>query len=675
MPKPWIVPLLVVCCAAAAAGPEPFGPADLLQERGVSEPVISPDGRWVAYLGSETDTAKDAFNTELWLASWDGSKNTRLTHTSQSESQPRWSPDGRRLAFLVARPAVAGKDDPDAKGKEADAITQIWLLDRDGGEPEQLTAFAGPVADFAWSPDGQQIAVIAWDEDSRKTKDPDATAPPIVLDRYYFKEDYTGYVGPEHKHLYLFDVATRKATRLTTSNNDETRPAWSPDGRQLAFLGRESADPDRGSRFTMFVMPPAAGAVPRRLVEFQGETGDSAWMSAPQWSPDGKRIAYTAGGDPKLIYYATYGPWVIDAAGGTPKKLAAALDRNLTQPRWTGDGKSLYLLLEDDRNQQLVSVAIADDRLRAVTTGRREVAAFSVGSGNRIALLQSTVDRPAEVFALERDGLRPLSRQNDDWLAARHIAATEEISVRSRDGARISGFIVKPHDWKKGRKYPAILSIHGGPVAQYANTWMAEWQVLAAAGYVVIAANPRGSSGRGQDFSTAIYADWGVKDSEDVLAAVDYAVKQGIADPKRLGVGGWSYGAILTNQVIARDSRFKAAISGAGASNAFAGYGTDMYIREYEAELGRPWENPEAYMNVSYPFFHAGKISTPTLFLCGERDFNVPLLNSEQMYQALKSRGIDTRLVIYPGQFHGFDVPSYIEDRMRRYLDWYGRYL
>ena len=261
---------------------------------------------------------------------------------------------------------------------------------------------------------------------------------------------------------------------------------------------------------------------------------------------------------------------------------------------------------------------------------------------------------------------------NDDWLADRHIATTEEISVRSRDGTRISGFIVKPHDWKKGRKYPAILRIHGGPVAQYANAWMADWQVLAAAGYVVIAANPRGSSGRGQDFSTAIYADWGVKDSEDVLAAVDYAVKQGIADPKRLGIGGWSYGAILTNQVIARDARFKAATSGAGLSNAFAGYGTDMYIREYEAELGRPWENPEAYMNVSYPFFHAGKISTPTLFLCGERDFNVPLLNSEQMYQALKSRGVDTRLVIYPGQFHGFDVPSYIEDRMRRYLDWYG---
>jgi len=290
----------------------------------------------------------------------------------------------------------------------------------------------------------------------------------------------------------------------------------------------------------------------------------------------------------------------------------------------------------------------------------------------RTVVLQSTVDRPAEVFALEGGRVRPLSRQNDEWLATRLVADTREISVKSRDGTRISGFIVTPPGWKKGHAAPAILKIHGGPVSQFANSWMGEWQVLASAGYVVIAANPRGSSGRGQAFSTAIYADWGNKDSEDVLAAVDHAVAEGIADPARLGVGGWSYGGILTNQVIARDGRFKAAVSGASISNALAGYGTDMYIREYEAELGKPWENPEAYVKVSYPFFNAGKITTPTLFLCGERDFNVPLLNSEQMYQVLKSRGVDTRLVIYPGQFHGFDVPTYVLDRMRRYLDWYG---
>ena len=648
---------------AEASDAVPFTAADLLLERRVSEPVISPDGKWVAYVSSVADTVKDDFNADLWMASRDGSRNIRLTRTPEGESDPQWSPDGRYLAFLSARPAA--KDDKKP-------LTQVWLLDRDGGEAEQLTSFAGNVSEFAWSPDGSTLAVVAWEPDSRKTEDPDATPPPIVIDRYYFKEDYTGYVGPERKFLHLFDVATRKAERLTASRQDESRPSWSPDGRQLAFLGRESEDPDRNSRFTLFVAAPEPGAAVRTLTEFQGDGGDSYWMVKPQWSPDGKRIAYIAGGDPKLIYYATFGAWVVDAAGGTPRKLLPDLDRNLMKPRWTPDSKSLQLLLEDDRNQQLVSVVVDSGKLRALTEGRREVLDFDTDREGRTVVLQSTVDRPAEVFALEGGRARPLSRQNDEWLATRLVADTREISVKSRDGTRISGFIVTPPGWKKGHAAPAILKIHGGPVSQFANSWMGEWQVLASAGYVVIAANPRGSSGRGQAFSTAIYADWGNKDSQDVLAAVDHAVAEGIADPARLGVGGWSYGGILTNQVIARDGRFKAAVSGASISNALAGYGTDMYIREYEAELGKPWENPEAYVKVSYPFFNAGKITTPTLFLCGERDFNVPLLNSEQMYQVLKSRGVDTRLVIYPGQFHGFDVPTYVLDRMRRYLDWYG---
>ncbi len=665
-----ILGITLLCAAATlpAAERSPFTVTDVLLERQVAEPAISPDGQWVAYVSSVADTQKDAFNSDLWMASWDGKRNVRLTRTEQDESTPRWSPDGRYLAFLAARPATSG----DSKSTP---VKQIWLLDRSGGEPEQLTAFKGSVAEFDWSPDGQRLAVIAWDEDSRKTADPDATPPPIVLDRYYFKEDYTGYVGPERKRLFIFDMAGRKATRVTASVHDESRPAWSPDGRELAFLGREGDDPDRGGRYTLLVARPGSNAAPRRLVEFQGENGDSSWMATPQWSPDGKRIAYVAGGDPKLIYYALQGVRVIDAAGGPPRAIAAGLDRNTTQPRWAADGRSLYFLLEDDRNQQLVNVTPGEERMRRITEGRREVADYALGRNGQIALLESTTDRPTEIYALERGMRRPLSKQNDDWLSTRQLATTEEISVASRDGTRISGFLVKPPNWQSGRRYPTILRIHGGPVSQFANTFMADWQVLAAAGYVVVAANPRGSSGRGEAFSTAIYGDWGNKDTQDVLAAVDYAVQQGIADPDRLGVGGWSYGGILTNQVIARDGRFKAATSGASLSNALAGYGTDMYIREYEAELGRPWENPEAYVKVSYPFFNAGRINTPTLFLCGDKDFNVPLLNSEQMYQALKSRGVDTRLVIYPDQFHGLDVPSYITDRLQRYVDWYGKYL
>ena len=280
-----------------------------------------------------------------------------------------------------------------------------------------------------------------------------------------------------------------------------------------------------------------------------------------------------------------------------------------------------------------------------------------------MVVLSSTPARPAELFAVEGDSLRQLSRQNESWLRGVRLAPVEEIAFKSRDGTPINGFLVRPVDYRPGTRVPTVLNIHGGPVYQFSNEFDMEWQLLAAEGFAVVAANPRGSSGRGEKFSTAIYADWGNKDSQDVLAAVDYAVSVGVADPDRLGVGGWSYGGILTNQVIARDRRFKAAISGAGQSNALAGYGTDQYVREYEAELGTPWANPEVYRRVSFPFFHADRIVTPTLFMCGEKDFNVPLLNSEQMFQALKSLGRDTQLVIYPGEFHGISVPSYQRDR------------
>ena len=286
---------------------------------------------------------------------------------------------------------------------------------------------------------------------------------------------------------------------------------------------------------------------------------------------------------------------------------------------------------------------------------------------NRIVLLESTVDRPDEVFALEAGKARQLTHHNDAWLSGVRLAPVDEISFASKDGTQISGFLVTPPDYAPGRKYPTLLQIHGGPVSQFANAFMPMWQILASQGYVVVAANPRGSSGRGEAFATAIWAEWGGKDTDDVLGAVDYAVSKGIADPERLGVGGWSYGGILTDIVITKDSRFKAATSGASIGNALAGYGTDMYVREYELELGTPWKNLDAYLRNAYPLLHADRIKTPTLFLCGSSDFNVPLLNSEQMYQALRSTGVDTQLIIYPDQFHGLSKPSYLRDRMQRY--------
>jgi dipeptidyl aminopeptidase/acylaminoacyl peptidase len=647
----------------AATTPRSMTAADINGVQDVADPQISPDGDWVAYTVRTSNLDKDKRATHIWMTSWDGRRSVQLTNSQDSENAPRWSPDGQYLSFLSAR---GGEDEPE----------QLWLMNRSGGEAQVVTSFKGDVLDYEWSPDGKHIALIVMDEDpARPTEaNKDKTPPPIVIDRYYFKEDETGYLGALRRHLYLLDVASRKADVLTQGVFDESLPAWSPDGSLIAFVSKRGPNPDRSNDNGLYVIAPRVGSEPRLVTVFHGDAGDSGWMTTPSWRPDGRALVLTANRDPKLIYYAQQ-DLMIAPLDGPARVITEDIDRNLISPRWSGDGKSIYAFVEDDRNQHLVRVNAANGKMERLLEGRRETTEFDVGPKNRIAILDSMVDRPAEVFALEGGKPRQLTHHNDAWLAALTLAPVEEVSVKSRDGTQISGFLVTPPDYVAGKRYPTILQIHGGPVSQYANAFMPMWQIFASQGYVVVAANPRGSSGRGEDFARAIWAEWGVKDTEDVLAVVDYAVSRGIADPERLGVGGWSYGGILTDYVISKDTRFKAATSGASIGNTLAGYGTDMYVREYEAELGTPWKNLEVYLRNSYPLLHADRIKTPTLFLCGDQDFNVPLLNSEQMYQALRSTGVDTQLIIYPDQYHGLRKPSYLRDRMERYLGWFGKYL
>jgi dipeptidyl aminopeptidase/acylaminoacyl peptidase len=474
----------------------------------------------------------------------------------------------------------------------------------------------------------------------------------------------------------LFDLATRKVEVLMPGSDAERAPSWSPDGRSIAFVGRRGEAADRSNNWDLYVIAARPGSGPRRLTTFEGADMDPDWGSrAPAWSPDGSRIAYLQGGPPRMIYYAVQKLAVVPVAGGAPRVLTPALDRNVLSPTWSPDGSSLLFLVEDDRTYHLARIGAEGGPLERLLDGRHYVGDLALGGQGHVAVTVTTPTAPNEVFALDGEELRPLSRQNQPWLAEVRMAPEEEISFRSRDGTEIHGFMMKPPDYTPGRRYPTVLRIHGGPVWQLYHDFDFTWQLLAAEGYVVVGANPRGSSGRGEKFSYAIWADWGNKDVQDVLGAVDYVVAQGVADPARLGVGGWSYGGILTNHVIARDTRFKAAISGAGQSNVLAGYGTDQYVREYEAELGQPWKTPKVWERVSYPFFHADRIVTPTLFMCGDADWNVPLLNSEQMYQALRSLGRKTELVVYPGEPHEIGRPSHQRDRLARYLAWYGKYL
>lgn len=640
---------------------------DAIALRDVDDPNISPDGEWVAYHVATRDLAGDDTNEDIWMTSWDGARTVRLTYTDkQKESTPRWSPDNQSLAFLSSRDCEYETD-------------QVWVLNRLGGEAERVTDLKGGVEDYAWSPDGKRLALVVADPDpdapDPKAKDDKKTDKPIHITRFQFKQDRVGYLKNLHSHLFVFDLQTRKVEQLTSGETDDVFPAWSPDGAAIAFVTKRGADPDRHANWDIYTVEPKAGAQPRQVTTFEGGDCDPDWSSRPTWSPDGKTIAYVRGGDPKRIYYATFQLAVVPAAGGQARLLAEKLDRNSYNPIWAPDGKSVYGLLEDDGNIHFARFPLDGAAVERVVAGRRSVSWFDVNRQGKIAILDSTPTEPYEVFALDGGRPRKLSHQNDALLATLNLASTEEIRFKSKDGTEVHGFLVKPFGFDPSKKYPTILRIHGGPVSQFANEFMYDFQVFAASGYVVVCCNPRGSSGRGEPYAHAIWADWGNKDVEDVLAAVDYTVGAGVSDPNRMGIGGWSYGGMLTNYTIARDTRFRAAVSGASISNILAGYGTDQYIREYELELGVPWKNPEVWARVSQPFLKADRIATPTLFLCGESDFNVPLLNSEQMYQALRSRGVATELVIYPGQFHRITTPSYLKDRLERYVGWYDRYL
>ncbi|CAN5710307.1 S9 family peptidase [soil metagenome] len=657
----------LVMASSSWAAPRPLAVADMFKEQTVSAPALSPDGAWVAYQVKHLEKAADKGVIHLWMTSWDGARTVQLTSTpKESETKPRWSPDGRYLAFVSSR----GDED------EAD---QLWLLDRTGGEAMKLTQGKLSVEDYAWSPDGQHIALILRDPEPEPAKeegvDEDKKRPqPIVIDRFQFKQDIDGYLGARRGRLYVMDLTDKKPVRVTADGYEEALPSWSPDGKRLAFVSKGAKDYDRDDNWDVYVAEAKGKGAVKAVTTFAGIDNMPDWESYPAWSPDGKSIAYLQGGPPNLIGYGVRHLTVVSADGGTPRVVTGALDRNVSSPQWTADGRHIRILIEDDGVERLAEVPAAGGAPTPLLSGRQVVLDYDGDGRDRQAVLVSDPTHPPEVFALSGGKLRPLSHQND-WLNDVVLAGVEETHFKSRDGTEVHGFLTKPSGFKAGRKYPTILRLHGGPQSQYNLRWSQEWQMLAAQGYVVVASNPRGSNGRGKDFGAALYADWGGRAVEDVLASVDDAVAKGIVDPDRLGVGGWSYGGILTNFVIAQDTRFKVAASGASISNVLAGYGTDQYIRDYEVELGKPWEKLDAWMKFSYPFYHADKIKTPTLFLGGEKDFNVPVLNSEQMYQALKSQGVDSQLIIYPGQYHGLTRPSFLKDRMDRYVAWYGKYL
>jgi dipeptidyl aminopeptidase/acylaminoacyl peptidase len=660
-----------------AAAPRLITIQDLFALREVSEPQISPDGQWVAYTVTTVNREEDKNEERIWMVAAVGGEAIVLTAEGVSSSHPRWSPDGKYLAFLSDR---------------NESKKQVWLLNRLGGEAQKLTEVPQDVEDFEWAPDSKRVVLVLRDAKTEEMEDAKVRAAeksgveverkakkekPWVVDRLQFKADTIGYLDRRRTHLYVFDVAAKSVNQATSGDFDDSEPAWSPDGTRLAFTSNRSVpDPDRTYNTDIWIVAADnkdKGAHPTQVTINPGEDHSAAW------SPDGKWITYSSQLDPKLFEYSTKQIAVVAVPelGGKPgeaKVLTRTLDRMATQPKFAPDGKSVYFIADDDGTQNLCLVEIATQKITRPIGGRLMLYDYSLSKAGEIAAQITTLDRPSEIFAVPGGKLTRITHSNDELLAKLKLVQGEYVKFKSKDGTTVSGYMYKPLDYVAGKKYPTLLRPHGGPVWAYYAEFEHLPQLLAANGYVVLFPNPRGSTGYGEEYCKAIWADWGNKDFQDDMAMVDYAVAQGIADPDKLGVGGWSYGGISTDFIIGQTHRFKAAISGAGAAEFTSLYGHDQYQKDYFTELGYPWEKREVWDKIA-PFYRVKDITTPAMFMGGSIDWNVPILGGEQMYQALKALGRETQLVVYPGEYHEFTVPSHIEDRLKRYLAWYGHYV
>jgi dipeptidyl aminopeptidase/acylaminoacyl peptidase len=652
-----LVPLTTV----AAQPRRPLQPEDWYRFQALSDLAIARDGATIAYLVTRYDEATDESVSDLWITDWAGRESVQLTR-GESVSDPRFSPDGRYLSFLSARPA--------------DSAPRLWLLDRRGGEPRPLGRCSGEITAYEWSPDARRIVLVAHaGEDAGKG---DHKSPrPLVLDAFQFKADKEGYLTAESRsHLYLLDVASGTCAALAVDpERSDSDPAFSPDGAQIAYVSHAVGNPYVPGVDEIEVLDATAGAKPRKLF--------STWSPNHQkleWSPDGRLLAFLQGDELKYNAYILDRLAVADAQSGKVRPLTASLDRAVVSPEFSSDGRSIQFAVEDDGYQYPAQVSLASGAIERLG-GPTVVTELATAAGHT-AVLAASDRAPVEVYALEGGRLRGLSAHNEPLFASLELGAVEDIAFRSRDGTEVHGQLVKPLGFVPGQRYPTILWIHGGPDGQDDHSLVLEGygpqlvrQLFATHGYAVLAVNYRGSSGRGAAFARSIFADWGDKEVQDLLAGVDYAVGSGVADPARLGIGGWSYGGLLTDYAIASTTRFTAAIAGAGSGNQLSMYGSDEYVVQYNAELGPPWRNTALWLKVSYPFFHADRIRTPTLFLGGDRDFNVPLAGGEQMYQALRTLGVPAELIVYPGEYHVLTRPSFLIDRWRRYLEWMTRYL
>jgi dipeptidyl aminopeptidase/acylaminoacyl peptidase len=663
--------LAAVCTASAET--RAFRADDHYRLRAAADVRLSPDGSRAAFVERFID-ADRRNRTQIWLLTLADGSLRRLSAEDADDSSPRWSPDGRALAFLSGRrgPSETGFL-PTAFGN---TLVVRWL-DRDVSEPvaeyrvtNHPLAYQGSAEQIAWAPDGKSIAFLSADEGPEG-----APGDPHVVTRYGYKS-WSGMSDNRRWHIHIVTLADKKIRRLTDGPYQDHSIAWSPKGDEIAYISNHERDPDRVHNYDIFAVRLSDGRV-RQITTTKG------CEYAPTWSRDGSTIAYLAGVRPLTTQESSAEDphvWVIPATGGNGRQLAATLDRRVNGVAWGVDEPVVYFTAQDRGSTILYRVGADDRDLTPIVSERGSVSGFSVGPRQTVAYAFQSVASPAEVFV--KTGTQPArqaTKLNTELLAQRDVSTPEAFEFASFDGTRVEGFLTPPLRREAGRRYPLIVNIHGGPHGQQGPGFVHKSQVYAGEGYAVLMVNFRGSSGYGQKFADGTINDQNGGEFKDVIAGLDHILANTpYLDPDRVGVEGGSYGGQLTNWAITQTTRFKSAVPSASISN-LVSHSYLIWAQDYpQVEWGgrHPWQDDVAKtLWERSALAHVAKVRTPTMFIHGELDQDVPIQEAEQMFIALKQVGVEAVLVRYPREGHGLREPAHVVDALERSLSWHGRFL
>jgi dipeptidyl aminopeptidase/acylaminoacyl peptidase len=642
-------------------------PEDLLRIRFVSDPQLHPDGHRVAFVVTTLSEARDEYLSTIWMVKADGGDPRPFTRGPRRDTVPRWSPDGRRLAFVSER---------ERKGKG-----QLHVMPADGGEPVRLTDLRHGVSSPAWSPNGTQLCFVSrvggWEE-PKDEEERERSKPPRIIEVLKYKSNGTGFIHDRPRHVFLVGADGGPTRQLTDGPFEHQSPVWSPDGRRVAFVSARHPDRDEDGAADIWIVP-AEGGEPCRLTR---TAGPASW---PAFSPDGRTVAYLGHPHPREVsrHHRVY---TVPVAGGSPVCLTQALDRNCEPmmggvgPQWLGAAGPLLFQVEDEGNVALYRVAAtgagAPERL---VGGTRQITAFSASQDGTLVAFSATDDvSPPEVFVCRADGTdeRQLTDLNREWKGEVALSRPERFQF-VRGGFTIDGWVMPPFGLEAARRYPALLNVHGGPASQYGHRFFDEFQIYAGAGYAIVYLNPRGSRGYGEAFARAVVGDWGGGDCADVMAGLDEALRRfSFLDPARLGVMGGSYGGYLTSWIVGHTDRFRAACSERAVNALWSMFGTSdigHWFQEAHAGGRPPWEDLPWYLEHS-PLSYARDIRTPLLIIHSEDDLRCPMEQAEQLYVALKKLRRPVRFVRFPDEDHELSRSGRPRHRLARFrilLEWF----